>query len=59
VRLRRLRPEAVVKEDARQLVVPLRPDEQPVEALTALLGDLVPVQVVLGGAESSGAGARR
>jgi hypothetical protein len=49
----------VVKEDARQLVVPLRPDEPPVEALTALLGDLVPVSVVLAGAESSGAGARR
>jgi transcription-repair coupling factor (superfamily II helicase) len=42
VRLRRLRPEAVVKEDVRQLVVPLGPDERPVEALTALLGELVP-----------------
>ncbi len=59
VRLRRLRPEAVMKEEAHQLVVPLGPDERPVEALTALLGELVPVTGVLGGAESSGAGARR
>jgi transcription-repair coupling factor (superfamily II helicase) len=59
VRLRRLRPESVVKEDARQLIVPLRPDEPPVEALTALLVDLVPAPAVLAGAESSGAGARR
>jgi hypothetical protein len=59
VRLRRLRPESVVKEDACQVIVPLRPDEPPVEALTALLVDLVPAPGVLAGAESSGAGARR
>ncbi len=59
VRLRRLRPEAVVKEESRQVVVPLGPDERPVEALTDLLADLVPVSGALAGAESSGAGARR
>ena len=59
VRLRRLRPESLVKEEARLVVVPLGPDEDAVEALTALLGELVPVPGVLGGAESSGAGARR
>jgi transcription-repair coupling factor (superfamily II helicase) len=59
VRLRRLRPEAVVKEEARQLIVPLRPDEEPVEALTALLGELVPAPGAAGRAESSGVGARR
>jgi len=59
VRLRRLRPESLVKEDARLVVVPLGPDEPPVEALTELLGELVPAPQVLGGAESSGAGARR
>ena len=59
VRLRRLRPESLVKEDARLVVVPLGPDEPPVETLTALLGELVPVSRELGGAESSGAGARR
>jgi len=42
VRLRRLRPEALYKEEARQLTVPLRPDEAPVEALTELLQLLVP-----------------
>ncbi len=59
VRLRRLRPESIVKEDVGLLVVPLGADEAPVEALTQLLVDLVPVPGVLGGAESSGAGARR
>jgi transcription-repair coupling factor (superfamily II helicase) len=59
VRLRRLRPESIVKEEASLLVVPLRADEAPVEALTQLLVELVPVPGVLGGAESSGAGARR
>ena len=59
VRLRRLRPEAVVKEETHQLVVPLGPDERPVEALTDLIGELVPVPGALAGAESSGAGARR
>ncbi len=42
VRLRRLRPEALYKEEARQLTVPLGPDEPPVEALTELLLALVP-----------------
>jgi len=59
VRLRRLRPEAFVKEESRLVVVPLGPDERPVDALTELLGELVPVGGVLSGAESSGAGARR
>ncbi|HUI02530.1 MAG TPA: transcription-repair coupling factor [Acidimicrobiales bacterium] len=59
VRLRRLRPEAIFKEDVRQLIVPLRPDEAPVETLTGLLGELVPVPGAGAGAESSGAGARR
>jgi transcription-repair coupling factor (superfamily II helicase) len=59
VRLRRLRPESVVKEEVGLVVVPLLPDEAPVEALTELLAELVPVSGVLGGAESSGAGARR
>ncbi|MGH9016741.1 MAG: TRCF domain-containing protein, partial [Acidimicrobiales bacterium] len=44
VRLRRLRPEAVYKEDAGQLTVPLGPDEAPIEALVALLVSLVPVE---------------
>jgi transcription-repair coupling factor (superfamily II helicase) len=56
VRLRRLRPESLVKEEANLVVVPLGPDEPPVEALTALLGELVPVSGVMGGAESSGPG---
>jgi transcription-repair coupling factor (superfamily II helicase) len=59
VRLRRLRPDSLVKEEVGLVVVPLGPDERPVEALTALLIELVPVAGVLGGAESSGAGARR
>jgi transcription-repair coupling factor (superfamily II helicase) len=42
VRLRRLRPEAVVKSQARQLVIPLDRGEDPVEALTELLRQLVP-----------------
>jgi hypothetical protein len=59
VRLRRLRPESLVKEETGLVVVPLGPDESPVEALTELLVELVPVSGALGGAESSGAGARR
>jgi len=59
VRLRRLRPESLVKEETRLVVVPLGPDEDAVEVLTELLGELVPAAGVLGGAESSGAGARR
>ena len=59
VRLRRLRPAAVVKEDLHQLVVPLGPDEQPVEALTDLLDQLVPVVSAGDGAESSGVAGRR
>ena len=42
VRVRRLRPEAVYKEDARQLVVPLGSGEAPVEAVTELLLQLLP-----------------
>jgi transcription-repair coupling factor (superfamily II helicase) len=42
VRLRRLRPEALYKEDSGQLMVPLAGGEAPVEALTALLVALVP-----------------
>jgi transcription-repair coupling factor (superfamily II helicase) len=59
VRLRRLRPESLVKEETGLVVVPLGPDESPVEALTELLVELVPVSGALSGAESSGAGARR
>jgi len=54
VRLRRLRPDALVKEDARQLLVPLGPDEHPVEALTGLLEELVPPPAEAVGARSSG-----
>jgi len=42
VRLRRLWPEAVMKEDARQLLVPLPGEHDPVGALTELLRELVP-----------------
>jgi transcription-repair coupling factor (superfamily II helicase) len=42
IRLRRLRPEAVYKEESGQLTVPLAPGEESVEALSALLGELVP-----------------
>jgi transcription-repair coupling factor (superfamily II helicase) len=59
VRLRRLRPDAVLKEDTHQLVVPLGPAEAPVESLTALLGELLPNTVSGPRAESSGTGARR
>ncbi|HUC38176.1 MAG TPA: transcription-repair coupling factor [Acidimicrobiales bacterium] len=66
VRLRRLRPEALLKQDARQLVVPLDPGEDPVSAITELLRELVPVAGATGSApagegrsESSAAGARR
>ncbi len=44
VRLRRLRPEATFKEDLGRLIVPLNPGEDPVVALTELLGSLVPPQ---------------
>ncbi len=44
VRLRRLRPEATFKEDLGRLIVPLDPGEDPVAALTELLGSLVPPQ---------------
>jgi transcription-repair coupling factor (superfamily II helicase) len=59
VRLRRLRPGAVVKEDLHQLLVPLGPEEQPVEALTDLLDQLVPVTAAGEEAESSGVAGRR
>jgi len=42
VRLRRLRPDAVVKEDAGLLLVPLGPGEEPVATLIELLEELVP-----------------
>ena len=57
VRLRRLRPQAIVKDDLHQLIIPLGPDEAPVETLTSLLAELVPDPGVEPGAESSGAGA--
>ena len=58
VRLRRLRPEAVVKTQARQLVVPLAGGEDPVEALTELLRQLVPATSGSGSkAERPGRGA--
>src|SRR5208283_5408624 len=44
VRLRRLRPEALFKEESGQLTVPLAPGEAPVEALTGLLLELVPAE---------------
>ena len=44
VRLRRLRPEALYKEETGQLTVPLGPDESPIEALTALVLELVPAE---------------
>jgi len=62
VRLRRLRPEALYKEETRQLTVPLGPDEPPVEALTALVLALVPPEapepVVPGPARTPAAGGR-
>ncbi len=42
VRLRRLHPGALLKEDVGQLVVPLPPGEDPVTALVALLRQLLP-----------------
>ena len=73
VRVRRLRPEAVYKEESGQLTIPLAPDEAPVEALTVLLGELVPTDATAvravspdavgtggsGGRDSSRAAARR
>jgi transcription-repair coupling factor (superfamily II helicase) len=59
VRLRRLRPDAVLKEDTHQVVVPLGPVEAAVETLTALLGELVPDTLAGPRAESSSAEARR
>jgi transcription-repair coupling factor (superfamily II helicase) len=52
IRLRRLFPKAVYKEDLAQLVVPLVRGAKPVEAVLALLGTLVPA-----GDESPAAGA--
>ena len=52
IRLRRLFPKAVYKEDLRQLVVPLVRGAAPVDAVLALLGTLVPA-----GEESPAAGA--
>jgi transcription-repair coupling factor (superfamily II helicase) len=53
VRLRRVRPEAVYKEESGQLLVPLGPDEAPVEALTALLLLLVPPEGTAQGAPAA------
>ena len=58
VRLRRLRPEAVVKTQARQLVVPLGRGEEPVEAVTELLRQLVPASGPGSKAGRRGRGAR-
>ncbi len=44
VRLKRLAPSAVVKEEAAQVVVPLARDVNPAEALITLLGQLVPAE---------------
>ncbi|HTZ08947.1 MAG TPA: transcription-repair coupling factor [Acidimicrobiales bacterium] len=59
VRLRRLRPDALVKEEAGLLVVPLGPGEEPVATLIELLEELVPaaadpVAADGGGRRSSG-----
>jgi transcription-repair coupling factor (superfamily II helicase) len=51
VRLRRLRPDAVYKEETGQLMVLLAPGEAPVEALTALLEELVPPDPAAAAAE--------
>ena len=56
VRLRRLRPQATMKEDVHQLVVPLAPGESPVEAITELLVELVPPSRANPHAESSADG---
>jgi transcription-repair coupling factor (superfamily II helicase) len=42
VRLKRLRPGAVLREDLRQLVVPLDPREPAADALAGLLAELIP-----------------
>jgi transcription-repair coupling factor (superfamily II helicase) len=64
VRLRRLRPEAVYKEESGELVAPLAAGEAPVEALTLLLRELVPAEASTAGpatapVPSPGAGADR
>ena len=59
VRLRRLRPEAVYKEESGQLMIPLAPDEAPVETLTGLLGELVPTDAEAAGPVAPAAGGTR
>jgi hypothetical protein len=70
VRLRRLRPEALYKEESGLLVVPLGVDEGPVEALSSLIRELVPPEARAGegsvappvgvrGGDSSRSAARR
>ncbi len=44
VRLQRLRPQAVYKEELSQLVVPLAAEEPPAEALVDLIGQLAPAE---------------
>jgi len=44
IRLQRLHPKAVYKEDQGQLVVPLAPKADPADAVAALLGELVPAE---------------
>jgi hypothetical protein len=52
VRLRRLHPDAVYKEDINQLLVPLPADTDPAESLAALLRELVPVPPSSNGAST-------
>jgi hypothetical protein len=65
VRLRRLRPEALYKEDSGLLIVPLMADEPPVEAVAALIRELVPAEAAADagspapGPQRAGAGGRR
>jgi hypothetical protein len=44
IRLQRLAPDAVYKEDVRQLVVPVRRAADPAQAVVALLRELVPAE---------------
>jgi hypothetical protein len=54
VRLRRLVPGAVYREDLAQLMVPIRSGELPADVLRQLLEDLIPPEVIPpGGANAS------
>jgi transcription-repair coupling factor (superfamily II helicase) len=44
IRLQRISRDAVYKEDVGQLVVPVRRGADPLEAVTVLLGELVPAE---------------